>query len=74
VLALATPGSGRRTTACTHENTAVLTPIPTDSDTITTHDTTGMCSNARQEWRRFKNMDTVSSKSQVGSHKSVASR
>jgi hypothetical protein len=43
----ATPGSGVRTTACSQENTAVLTPMPTASDRTMTVASTGMLAMAR---------------------------
>jgi hypothetical protein len=40
--------SGRSTTACTHEKTAVFTPIPTPSDRTTTADRIGIRTIDRQ--------------------------
>ena len=42
-----TPGSGCRMTACTQENTTVLTPIPTASDSTMTVASTGILAMAR---------------------------
>ena len=51
-----TAGSGARANTCTHENTAVLTPMPIASEATTTALSTGAAASIRQPWRRSRSM------------------